>query len=138
MAAEQAAGIPLLSHLGCHQIIQPGNSPRYRSHLADEVRHPLSSQKHHDRSLAPMLNSVKFLAISSDSSPEKTPKRKGVRVLQFDLILASHALDSISDISTGDPSGILASELLTRSRLELSRSCGGRFACHRSCIMRSS
>jgi len=82
----------MLSHLGCHQTIQPGNTPRHWSHLADEVRHPPSSRKHHDRSLGPMLNSVKPLVILSNSSPEKTAQRKGVRVLQSDFRRALHAL----------------------------------------------
>jgi hypothetical protein len=32
MVAEQAAGIPLLSHLGWHQIIQPGKIEKLARH----------------------------------------------------------------------------------------------------------
>jgi hypothetical protein len=57
MTADQPTGIPVLSHLGCHQIIQPSNRPRPRLHLADEGRHPPSSQKNPGGALARLLNS---------------------------------------------------------------------------------
>jgi hypothetical protein len=60
MAAEQAAGIPLLSHWGCHQIIQPSNAPGHQSHLADEASRSPSSRKKHDGSIVPISNSIKF------------------------------------------------------------------------------
>jgi hypothetical protein len=60
-AAEQAAGIPLFSRLGWHQIIRPGNTPWHQpSPPEDEASCPPSSRKHHDRSLAPMLNLIKL------------------------------------------------------------------------------
>ena len=83
MAAGQAAGIPLLSRLGWHPIIQPSHTPRHRSHLAHEARHPHYPRKNHDGSLARMLNSVKSVPILSNSLPEKTAKRNGIRVLRL-------------------------------------------------------
>jgi hypothetical protein len=121
MAAEQAAGIPLLSHLGCHQIIQPSHTPRHRSHLADEAYHSPYSWKNHDGSLARMLDSVKFAAILNDSLPEKTVKKKGIRVLQVDCRLASQTSDSVSNMQTGHSGKTLTSGLLPRSPFERSR-----------------
>jgi hypothetical protein len=112
MAAEQAAGIPLLSCLGWHQIIQPSHTPRHRSHLAHEARHPPSSRKNHDGSLAQMLNSVKSVAILSDSLQEKTAEKKGIRVHQVDFRLALHTSDSVYNMQTGHSGKTLTSGLL--------------------------
>jgi len=62
MTAEQEAGIPLLGHLGVSSSLSANQSdiPRHRSYLAKEARHPPSSRKNHDGSLARMLNSQIF------------------------------------------------------------------------------
>jgi hypothetical protein len=125
MAAEQAAGIPLLSRLAWHQITQPSHTPRHRSQLAREARHPPSSRKNHDGSIAPISNSIKSSAILCDSALGKTAKRKGNIVLQSHFRLAPLPSGSLPNIPTGHSGKTLTSRLLPVSRLS-----GGQWRFH--------
>jgi hypothetical protein len=78
MDAEPAAAIPMLSHLGCHQIIQPSNAPGHQTHLADEAYHSPSFRKNHDGSIAPISNSIESSAILSIQLLGRQQKVKGI------------------------------------------------------------
>jgi hypothetical protein len=117
MDAEPAAGIPLLSHLGCHQIIQPSNTPGHQTHLADEAYHSPSFRKNHDGSIAPISNSIESSAILCDSALGKTAKSKGNIVFQSDFCSAPLPPDSVTNIPIGHSGKILTSGLLPTSRL---------------------